>query len=61
MTITTILAYLLIISYFAIRRSFRQGQATHRLQPATADTGSSQILLIGSFYPEPKHGNQQSS
>jgi protein-S-isoprenylcysteine O-methyltransferase Ste14 len=47
MTITTILAYLLIVGYFAIERSLRQGQPALNLQPGLADAGSSRILLIG--------------
>jgi hypothetical protein len=47
MTITTILAYLLIVGYFALERFLRQGQPTRNFQSGAADADSFQILLTG--------------
>jgi protein-S-isoprenylcysteine O-methyltransferase Ste14 len=46
MTITTVLAYLLIGSYFVVERSLRKGKQALNLKPGTADAGSSQVLWI---------------
>ncbi|NER84041.1 MAG: isoprenylcysteine carboxylmethyltransferase family protein [Leptolyngbya sp. SIO1D8] len=46
MTITTILAYLLIIGYFVMERLLRKGQQALNLKPGEADAGSSQMLWI---------------
>ncbi|MDJ0701801.1 MAG: hypothetical protein QNJ46_00855, partial [Leptolyngbyaceae cyanobacterium MO_188.B28] len=46
MTITTVLAYLLIGFYFVIERSLRKGQQALNLKPGEADAGSSQVLWI---------------
>jgi protein-S-isoprenylcysteine O-methyltransferase Ste14 len=46
MTITTVLAYLLIAGYFVVERSLRKGKQALNLKPGTADAGSSQVLWI---------------
>ncbi|MDV2991759.1 MAG: hypothetical protein N4J56_001413 [Chroococcidiopsis sp. SAG 2025] len=44
MTITTVLAYLLIACYFVMERSLRKGKQALKLKPGLADAGSSQLL-----------------
>lgn len=46
MTITTVLAYILIASYFVLERSLRKTKQALSLKPETADAGSSQVLWI---------------
>ncbi|GAB4380697.1 MAG: hypothetical protein Kow00121_37450 [Elainellaceae cyanobacterium] len=46
MTTTTVLAYLLIICYFIIERSLRQGEKALSLQAGEADRGSSKLIWI---------------
>jgi protein-S-isoprenylcysteine O-methyltransferase Ste14 len=46
MTITTVLAYLLIVCFFVMERSLRKGKQALSLKPGTADAGSSQLLWI---------------
>ncbi|MGL5835701.1 MAG: methyltransferase family protein [Waterburya sp.] len=46
MTITTVLAYILITCYFVIERSLRKGKQALTLKPGEADAGSSQVLWV---------------
>jgi protein-S-isoprenylcysteine O-methyltransferase Ste14 len=46
MTITTFLAYFLILCYFAIERLLRKGKEAISLKAGRADLGSSQIIWI---------------
>jgi protein-S-isoprenylcysteine O-methyltransferase Ste14 len=46
MTITAILAYLLIISYFVIERLLRKGEQALTLQAGEFDRGSSKVIWI---------------
>jgi protein-S-isoprenylcysteine O-methyltransferase Ste14 len=46
MTITTVLAYLLIVSYFVMERSLRKGQQALNLNPGLSDAGSSKLLWL---------------
>jgi hypothetical protein len=46
MTITTVLAYLLIVCFFVMERSLRKGKPALSLKPGAADAGSSQLLWI---------------
>jgi len=50
MTITTVLAYLLIVSYFVMERLLRQGEQALSLQPGQSDHGSSRLIWrVGLF------------
>jgi protein-S-isoprenylcysteine O-methyltransferase Ste14 len=44
MTITIVLAYILIACYFVMERSLRKGKQALNLKPGTFDAGSSQML-----------------
>ena len=44
MTITTVLAYILIASYFVLERLLRKSKQTLSLKPDRVDAGSSQLL-----------------
>jgi isoprenylcysteine carboxyl methyltransferase (ICMT) family protein YpbQ len=46
MTITTVLAYILIACYFVMERSLRKGTQALNLKPGAADAGSSQVLWV---------------
>ena len=46
MTITTVLAYILIASYFVLERSLRKSKQALSLKSEVADAGSSQVLWI---------------
>lgn len=46
MTVTTALAYLLIVCFFVIERSLRKGKQALSLKPGIVDAGSSQVLWI---------------
>jgi protein-S-isoprenylcysteine O-methyltransferase Ste14 len=46
MTTTTVLAYLLILSYFIIERLLRKGEKALSLQVGKADQGSSKVIWI---------------
>ncbi|NJM68353.1 MAG: isoprenylcysteine carboxylmethyltransferase family protein [Acaryochloris sp. RU_4_1] len=50
MTITIILAYILIACYFVVERSLRKGPQALSLQAGTADAGSSQVLCISGMF-----------
>jgi hypothetical protein len=44
MTITTVLAYLLIICYFIVERLLRKGEKALSLQASESDRGSSKVI-----------------
>lgn len=46
MTITTVLAYILIACYFVMERSLRKGKQALNLKPGAADAGSSHVLWV---------------
>ncbi|MEO0458018.1 MAG: isoprenylcysteine carboxylmethyltransferase family protein [Cyanobacteria bacterium P01_A01_bin.114] len=46
MTITIVLAYILIACYFVMERSLRKGKQALNLKPGVADAGSSQVLWV---------------
>lgn len=46
MTITIVLAYILIACYFVMERSLRKGKQALNLKPGAADAGSSQVLWV---------------
>lgn len=46
MTITIVLAYILILCYFVMERSLRKGKQALNLKPGVADAGSSQVLWV---------------
>jgi hypothetical protein len=46
MTITTVLAYILIAGYFVVEQSLRKGKQALNLKPGTEDAGSSQVLWV---------------
>jgi protein-S-isoprenylcysteine O-methyltransferase Ste14 len=46
MTITTVLAYILIACYFVMERSLRKGKQALKLNPGVDDAGSSQVLWV---------------
>jgi len=50
MTITTILAYLLIVCYFVIERKLRKGEKARSLTVGPFDQGSSQIMWTSGLF-----------
>lgn len=50
MTSTTVLAYLLIICYFAVERLLKKGEKALSLQTGASDRGSSPIMWISGLF-----------